>query len=193
MSPNRPDVFRETHEPAHAAPVSADLACTRCQDGPAKVVAVTHANGAERRFDADKFTNGLLGLSVYRGEECVGYYPAGTHFGARREDATLPASGYDDAEPEDDGKGCRCYQAPSVHAHVSDEDGDCLTCGCGQYRAPAEDDLITEIDGLHALVRDILQSLPDTADEAQWRDRAGRLDVCDPDGQPYRAVTEAGL
>jgi hypothetical protein len=46
------------------------------------------------------------------------------------------------------------------------------------------------IDELHDLVRDMLQSLPDTADEQEWRDRAGALSVCDPDGQPYRAHTE---
>jgi hypothetical protein len=51
--------------------------------------------------------------------------------------------------------------------------------------APGED-----VAALHDLVRDILQSLPDTADDYEWRDRAGRLHVCDPDGRPYRAWTE---
>jgi hypothetical protein len=61
---------------------------------------------------------------------------------------------------------------------------------------PAPDlagDLLANIDGLHTLIRDIFQSLPDTADEPEWRDRAGALHVCDPDGQPYRALTEEDM
>lgn len=50
-----------------------------------------------------------------------------------------------------------------------------------------------QLRGLHDLVRSILQSLPDTADEPMWRDSAGALSVFDPDGQPYRAVTEEDL
>ena len=49
------------------------------------------------------------------------------------------------------------------------------------------------IDGLSGLVRDVLQSMPDTADEQEWRDRAGALGLCDPDGHPYRAYTEEDL
>lgn len=50
------------------------------------------------------------------------------------------------------------------------------------------------LDGeLHALVRDMLQAYPDTADVEEWRDRAGSLGVTGPDGQPYRAYTEADL
>lgn len=48
-------------------------------------------------------------------------------------------------------------------------------------------------DGLAALVRDMLQAFPDTADEQEWRDRAGALGICGPDGKPYRAYTEEGL
>jgi hypothetical protein len=47
-----------------------------------------------------------------------------------------------------------------------------------------------DTDALRNLVRDMLQSFPDTADEPEWRDRAGALHVCDPGGQPYRAQTE---
>jgi septal ring factor EnvC (AmiA/AmiB activator) len=47
-----------------------------------------------------------------------------------------------------------------------------------------------ERDGLRSMVAAILQSMPDTADEQEWRDRAGTLGVTDPDGQPYRAWTE---
>ena len=50
-----------------------------------------------------------------------------------------------------------------------------------------------ERDGLRALVRRILQSMPDTADEPEWRDRAGALGVTDPDGEPYRAQTDDDL
>lgn len=46
---------------------------------------------------------------------------------------------------------------------------------------------------LTALVRDMLQAFPDTADEQEWRDRAGGLGVQDPDGNPYRAYTEEDL
>jgi hypothetical protein len=46
------------------------------------------------------------------------------------------------------------------------------------------------IEELHDLLRDIFQALPDTADEPEWRDRAGALSVCDLDGQPYAAATE---
>ena len=46
---------------------------------------------------------------------------------------------------------------------------------------------------LAALVRDMLQAFPDTADEQEWRDRAGALGICDPDGKPYRAYTEDDL
>jgi hypothetical protein len=49
------------------------------------------------------------------------------------------------------------------------------------------------IGALTALVRDILQSLPDTADEQEWRDLAGAAGVTDPDGTPYRAWTEDDL
>jgi hypothetical protein len=59
--------------------------------------------------------------------------------------------------------------------------------------APGADDQQRHIDQLHNLIRDMLQSFPDTADEPQWRDRAGELHVCDPDGQPYRAITEEDL
>lgn len=50
--------------------------------------------------------------------------------------------------------------------------------------------VLTNIDGLNDLVRDMFQSFPDTADADEWRDRAGALGVRDPDGQPYRAHTE---
>jgi hypothetical protein len=53
--------------------------------------------------------------------------------------------------------------------------------------------LLADIDALRSLVSDMLQSLPDTADEQEWRDRAGALHVCDPGGQPYRAYTEDDL
>jgi hypothetical protein len=63
----------------------------------------------------------------------------------------------------------------------------------GRPTTSPEDAMLANIDGLNGLVRDILQSLPDTADEQQWRDRAGALNVCDPDGMPYAAYTEADL
>ncbi len=46
---------------------------------------------------------------------------------------------------------------------------------------------------LSDLIRDMLQAFPDTADEQEWRDRAGALGVRDPDGKPYRAYTEEDL
>jgi len=49
------------------------------------------------------------------------------------------------------------------------------------------------IDRLHDLIRDMLQSCPDTADEQEWRDRAGALHVHSTDGQPFRAYTEDDL
>jgi len=55
------------------------------------------------------------------------------------------------------------------------------------------DDQQRYIEKLHDLLRDMFQSLPDTADEQEWRDRAGALSVCDLDGQPYRAYTEDDL
>ena len=62
-----------------------------------------------------------------------------------------------------------------------------------QPASEVADELLRNIDALHGLIRDILQSMPDTADEQEWRDRAGTLHVCDPDGQPYRAYTEDDL
>jgi len=59
--------------------------------------------------------------------------------------------------------------------------------------APDPDSQQRYIDQLHDLVRDMLEAFPDTADEQEWRDRAGALYVCDPDGQPYRAYTEDDL
>lgn len=50
-------------------------------------------------------------------------------------------------------------------------------------------ELAGERDALRTLIADMLQSFPDTADEQEWRDRAGALGVTDPDGQPYRAYT----
>jgi glycine/D-amino acid oxidase-like deaminating enzyme len=50
-------------------------------------------------------------------------------------------------------------------------------------------DAVRERAELHALVRDMLQSFPDTADEQEWRGRAGEVGVTDPDGEPYRAYT----
>jgi hypothetical protein len=63
----------------------------------------------------------------------------------------------------------------------------------GRPTTSLENAMLANIDGLNDLVRDMLQSLPDTADEQGWRDRAGTLSVCDPDGQPYRAYTEDDL
>jgi hypothetical protein len=63
----------------------------------------------------------------------------------------------------------------------------------GRPATSLEDAMLRNIDGLNDLVRDMLQSFPDTVDEPQWRDRAGELHVCDPDGQPYRAITEEDL
>jgi len=65
--------------------------------------------------------------------------------------------------------------------------------GAGRPTTSLEDALLANIDGLNDLVRDMLQSFPDTADEQEWRDRAGALGVCDPDGQPYRSYTEDDL
>lgn len=56
--------------------------------------------------------------------------------------------------------------------------------------APEPDGQQRYIDDLHDLVRDILQADGETTDLHEWRDRAGALHVCDPDGQPYRAWTE---
>lgn len=63
----------------------------------------------------------------------------------------------------------------------------------GRPTTSLEDSLLRNIDGLNNLVRDMLQAFPDTADEQEWRDRAGALDVHDPDGQPYRAYTEEDM
>jgi hypothetical protein len=59
----------------------------------------------------------------------------------------------------------------------------------GRPTTSLEDAMLRNIDGLNDLVRDMLQSFPDTADEREWRDRAGALDVRDPDGAPYCAYT----
>ena len=53
--------------------------------------------------------------------------------------------------------------------------------------------MLRTAEALQALIRDMLQAFPDTADEPQWRDRAGALHVCDPDGKPYRALTEEDI
>lgn len=63
----------------------------------------------------------------------------------------------------------------------------------GRPTTSLEDAMLRSIDGLNDLVRDMLQSFPDTADEQEWRDRAGALNVHDPDGMPYAAYTEADL
>jgi hypothetical protein len=63
----------------------------------------------------------------------------------------------------------------------------------GRPATDLENAMLRNVDGLNGLVRDMLQSFPDTADEQEWRDRAGALDVRDPDGQPYAACTEADL
>ena len=34
------------------------------------------------------------------------------------------------------GTGCACYREPNPHAHDSDEEGDCLVCGCGRHESP---------------------------------------------------------
>lgn len=60
----------------------------------------------------------------------------------------------------------------------------------GRPTTSLEDSLLRNIDGLNGLVRDILQADGETTGLHEWRDRAGRLHVCDPDGQPYRAWTE---
>lgn len=57
--------------------------------------------------------------------------------------------------------------------------------GSGQEADPAQE--------LRSLIADILQSMPDTTDEPEWRDRAGQLGVTYPDGTPYRAWTEDDL
>jgi hypothetical protein len=49
------------------------------------------------------------------------------------------------------------------------------------------------VEALHGLVRDMLQDMPDTADEPEWRNRAGALHVRDPYGKPYRALTEEDI
>jgi len=77
--------------------------------------------------------------------------------------------------------------------HVRIETGPAQNPQAGRPTTGLEDAMLRNVDGLNDLVRDILQSLPDTADEPEWRDRAGALYVHDPDGQPYRAYTEADL
>jgi hypothetical protein len=70
--------------------------------------------------------------------------------------AALDAIGYDDTEDEDDRgqgddeKGCRCYRGLNTHVHDSDEDGDCLTCGCGRHVAPDEPFAESRRDALDA-------------------------------------------
>lgn len=63
----------------------------------------------------------------------------------------------------------------------------------GRPATSLEDAMLRNIDALNDLVRDMFQAFPDTADEPEWRDRAGALDVHDPDGQPYRALTEEDM
>jgi hypothetical protein len=63
----------------------------------------------------------------------------------------------------------------------------------GRPATSLEGALLRNIDRLNDLIRDMLQSFPDTAGEQEWRDRAGALQVRDPDGQLYRAYTEDGL
>lgn len=63
----------------------------------------------------------------------------------------------------------------------------------GRPTTGLEDAMLRNVDGLNDLIRDMLQAFPDTADEPEWRDRAGALNVHDPDGQPYRALTEEDM
>lgn len=62
-----------------------------------------------------------------------------------------------------------------------------------EQAAPDPDGQQRYIDQLHDLIRDMLETFPDTADEQDWRDRAGHLYVHDHDGQPYHAYTEDDL
>lgn len=63
----------------------------------------------------------------------------------------------------------------------------------GRPTTSLEDALLRNVDDLGDLVRDMLEAFPDTSGEQEWRDRAGRLDVHDTNGQPYRAYTEEDL
>lgn len=47
-------------------------------------------------------------------------------------------------------------------------------------------------EGYDTLIRDILQAYPDTADIVEWRDRAGKLGVLDPDGRLYAGDDDCG-
>ena len=69
-----------------------DLECKTCDTNiaeptPPKVIVVTEMSGRERRFPADGFNHGLLGVTVKRGEKTIAYYPAGTFLGVREEGA----------------------------------------------------------------------------------------------------------
>ena len=66
-------------------------------------------------------------------------------------------------------------------------------CAVLDAASEAMEKLTAERDGLRELIASILQSMPDTADEQEWRDRAGALGVTSPDGEPYRAWTEDDL
>jgi hypothetical protein len=84
--------------------------------------------------------------------------------------------------------------AEDVRARFAAVTAELATCRERNAAIAAQlDQYRNERDGLRALVADILQSMPDTADEQEWRDLAGTLGVTDPDGQPYRAWNEDDL
>jgi hypothetical protein len=124
---------------------------------PAKAVIVTETpSGAgtpvERRYTATQWDDSdPRRLRILLHGHPVASYQQYAYLSVREAEAAVSA--------DEDGKGCRCYQDNDVpvcyqdndvpvHEHDSDEDGDCRICGCGQYRAPGDEDEPAVPDGV---------------------------------------------
>lgn len=119
------EVFTETYDPAealarHDADLSVDATAALLGFLP---VPEAMALGSRWLAEIGEAVLGRLGVKP-DGRPGVSFHHA---------DLTRIAIAWG-APPE--GSGCKCYRGPLTHEHDSDEEGDCLVCGCGRYQAP---------------------------------------------------------
>jgi hypothetical protein len=108
------EVFRTTYDPAET-PIAEEFAVFWGGSGPDDCAGFDITDDAA---SAEEDVQWRVAGGVARREVSYGPWVV-----------TLPPE-----SPE--GSGCACYRGPYQHAHDSDEDGDCLVCGCGRYEEP---------------------------------------------------------